>query len=314
MASPRLVFAGTPGFARVTLEALVEAGIEPVAVLTQPDRPAGRGRRTQPGPVKRYAAARGIPVHQPPTLINSVFTAELAALRADALVVVAYGLIVPAELLEMPRVGGINVHASLLPRWRGAAPIQAAILAGDRETGISLMKMDKGLDTGPVYAREAIAIGADETAGDLHDRLAALGARLLLDHLPAILDGRLLPEPQRESEATLAPKLAKEDALLDWRGTAPQLSRQVRAFNPAPGARFQLGNEAVKCWSARPLEDRGGRPGEVLAVPRRPQDGLDIGCGEGTLRLLELQRPGRGRVSAFEFASQVRLGGQLGIA
>ncbi len=312
MTPPRLIFAGTPEFARVTLQALVEAGLAPRAVLTQPDRPAGRGRRTEPGPVKRYATAHGIPVLQPPTLINSGVTAELAALEADALVVVAYGLLLPASLLALPRVGGINVHASLLPRWRGAAPIQAAILAGDRETGISLMQMDKGLDTGPVYARERVAIGADETAGELHDRLAALGARLLVAHLPDILAGRLAPEPQDERLATLAPKFTKEDALLDWRETAEALARRVRAFNPVPGARFRCGDETVKCWSARPLAGVTGEPGEVLALPGRPQDGLDIACGEGALRLLELQRPGRGRVTAFEFACQVSVGGKLG--
>ena len=306
----RLIFAGTPEFARVALEALVEAGAEPLAVLTQPDRPAGRGRRTEPGPVKRFAAARGIPVYQPSTLINKGFVAELAALEPDALVVAAYGLLVPAELLAVPRAGGINVHASLLPRWRGASPIQAAILAGDAETGISLMKMDEGLDTGPVYAREAIPIGADETAGQLHDRLAALGGRLLVRHLAGILDGRAVPEPQPQRGATVAGKLRKQEALLDWREPAVQLARRVRAFNPVPGARFQAAGEAVKCWMARPLDGPAGEPGEIVAVPRRPQDGLDVACGQGALRLLELQRPGRGRVTAFEFASQVSIAGQ----
>ena len=310
MTAPRLIFAGTPEFARVSLEALVEAGAEPLAVLTQPDRPAGRGRRTEPGPVKRFAAARGIPVHQPRTLINKDFVAELAALEPDALVVAAYGLLVPADLLAVPRAGGINVHASLLPRWRGASPIQAAILAGDAEAGISIMKMDEGLDTGPVYAREAIAIGAEETAGQLHDRLAVLGGRLLVRHLAGILDGRVVPERQPRQGVTVAAKFTKQDALLDWREPAEQLARRVRAFNPAPGARFRAAGEAVKCWSARPLESPSGQPGEIVGVPRRPQDGLDVACGEGALRLLELQRPGRGRVSAFEFASQVSVAGQ----
>lgn len=311
---PRLIFAGTPGFARVTLEALLDAGIEPLIVLTQPDRPAGRGRRTGPGPVKRCAQARGIPIRQPSTLINKHLIGELAALDADALVVVAYGLLVPAELLSVPRVGGINVHASLLPRWRGAAPIQAAILAGDRETGISLMKMDAGLDTGPVYAREAVAIGPGETAGELHDRLAALGARLLLEHLPDILGRSLEPAPQDEAAATTAGKFSKEDALLDWRSTAAELARKVRAFNPVPGARFRFGEEAVKCWSAQPLDGPSGEPGRVLAVPDRPQGGIDVACGEGVLRLLELQRPGRGRITAFEFEAQASLGGKRLVA
>jgi methionyl-tRNA formyltransferase len=307
---PRLIFAGTPGFARVTLAALVEAGLEPAAVLTQPDRPAGRGRRTEPGPVKRYAAAHGIPIRQPATLIDKGLIAELAALEADALVVVAYGRIVPAELLAVPRVGGINVHASLLPRWRGAAPIQAAILAGDRETGISLMQMEAGLDTGPVYAREAVAIGANETAGELHDRLAELGARLLLQHLPDILEGRLAPQPQHEAEATTAGKLRKADALLDWRSPAAELARRVRAFNPVPGARFRFGDETVKCWAAEAVDGPSEEPGRVLAVPERPQGGIDVACGEGALRLLEVQRPGRGRITAFEFEAQAHLGAQ----
>ena len=310
MTPPRLIFAGTPEFARVSLAALVDAGAEPLAVLTQPDRPAGRGRRTEPGPVKRYAVARGIPVYQPPTLINKDFVAQLAALEPDALVVAAYGLLVPAHLLAVPRAGGINVHASLLPRWRGASPIQAAILADDAETGISIMKMDEGLDTGPVYAREAIAIAAEETAGRLHDRLAALGARLLVRHLPDILDGRLVPEPQPQRGATVAGKLTTRDALLDWREPAEQLARRVRAFNPVPGARFRAAGETVKCWSALPLAGPAGQPGEVVGLPRRPQDGLDVACGEGALRLLALQRPGRGRVTAFEFAGQLSLAGQ----
>jgi methionyl-tRNA formyltransferase len=308
--SHRLIFAGTPEFARVSLSALVDAGMLPLAVLTQPDRPAGRGRRIAPGPVKRFADERGIPVWQPSTLINKGVRQELEALELDAIIVAAYGLLLPQDLLAVPRAGCINVHASLLPRWRGAAPIQAAILAGDRETGISLMQMDAGLDTGAVYVQEALEIRATETAGELHDRLADLGARLLLRHLTDILDGRLQPTPQREAEATRAGKIGKEEALLDWHLPAAMLARKVRAFDPVPGARFMLDDEQVKCWSARPLTDSTGTPGDVLSVPEGPQDGIVVACGEGALCLLELQRPGRGRVSAFEFERQVKLGGR----
>ncbi len=304
----RLVFAGTPDFALASLCSIVAAGFIPLAVLTQPDRPAGRGRKLKASPVKRYAEGHGIPVWQPATLKDGSINAELAALRPDAIVVAAYGLLLPAGILELPSVACINVHASLLPAWRGAAPIQAAILAGDRETGISLMRMDRGLDTGAVYAQQAIPIGDGETAGELQTRLAMLGGQLLVRHLDDILALGLAPVPQDEQKATYAPRIDKKHAYLDWQLPASQLARQVRAYNPVPGASFELDGERVKCWSAELVLHGPGAPsGTVVAAG---QSGIDIACGDGVLRLLELQRPGRGRVSAFEFESQVRLGGR----
>lgn len=309
-ASPRLVFAGTPAFAVPSLDALIESGMPPRLVLTQPDRPAGRGRKLEASPVKRCAEAAGIPLRQPATLINKSVLGELAELAPDAIVVVAYGLLLPPDFIALPRAGCINVHASLLPRWRGAAPVEAAILHGDAETGVSLMRMDEGLDTGPVFAKAALRIAEAETTGELKARLAGLGARLLIERLPEILDGRLAATPQDAADASYAGKVKKEDARLDWTLPAVQLARRVRAYHPAPGARFALGGETVKCWSAAPVDGPAAGPGTVLAVPRRAGEGLDIACGEGALRLLQVQRPGRGRISAFELSRQVSLAGR----
>jgi methionyl-tRNA formyltransferase len=302
---PRLVFAGTPEFGRASLAALVASGSTPRAVLTQPDRPAGRGRKLTASPVKRFAADAGIPVLQPATLKDPGVQAEIAAFRPDVVVVAAYGLLLPPELLDLPARGCVNVHASLLPRWRGASPVQAAILAGDTETGISLMHMVEGLDCGGIHVQEALAIGLRETAGELEARLAALGAGLLVASLPDILDGRLPARPQDERFATYARKRSPSDGRLDRSGRAGELARRVRACNPSPGAWFDVREERVKCWTAEPLAARGV-PGTVVAASR---EGIDVACGEGTLRLLELQRPGRGRVNAREFAGQLPLAG-----
>lgn len=302
-----IVFAGTPEFARESLRSLVEAGFIPCAVLTQPDRPAGRGKKMTASAVKEYALEHDIPVWQPANLQDPEVVAELENLDADLMIVAAYGLLLPQEVLNLPRQGCLNVHASLLPRWRGAAPIQAAILAGDERTGISLMKMDSGLDTGPVYVSEAIAIGASENAGKLHDRLARLGGEMLTRHLRRIEQGELQAEEQDEDGATYAGKIRKDDALLDWQETAAQLLRSVRAYNPVPGAWFELDGERAKCWSAALSDREAEAPGTVLAAGR---EGIDVSCGEGVLRLLELQRPGRKRVSAAEFSAQLELAGR----
>jgi methionyl-tRNA formyltransferase len=302
----RIVFAGTPDFALASLTALVEAGRGPVAVLTQPDRPAGRGKKLTASPVKRYAEEHGIPVRQPATLRDEQAQAELAAFEPDLLVVAAYGLILPQAVLDIPRFGCLNVHASVLPRWRGAAPIQAAILAGDGKTGVSLMAMTAGLDCGPVFHIEELDIGPRETAGELHDRLATLGGKMLVAHLDAILGGDLEPVPQDEALATYAPKIDKQDARIDWALTADEVARRIRAYNPFPGAFCFSGETRIKIWRAAAIAGSGA-PGAVLQSDR---EAVVIACGDGALRLDELQLPGKRRVAAHEFAGQLDLAGQ----
>lgn len=302
----RLVFAGTPEFAQTALQALVESGRTPVAVLTQPDRPAGRGKKVTASPVKQYAESQGIPVLQPTTLRDEVVATELRALRPDVFIVAAYGLILPQDVLDIPTHGCLNVHASALPRWRGAAPIQAAILAGDETTGISLMAMTAGLDCGPVYHSDEVSIGETETAGELHDRLAELGGRSLVAHLDAIVMGDMAATAQDESLATYAPKIEKKDAALDWSLPAAELARRVRAYNPFPGAFCFAGDTRIKVWRATAV-DGSGEPGKVLQSDR---DGVIVACGAGLLQLDELQLPGKRRVVAHEFAGQIDLAGQ----
>jgi methionyl-tRNA formyltransferase len=293
----KLVFAGTPDFAAAALSALIEARHDVALVLTQPDRPAGRGLRPAESAVKRLAADAGLPVRQPATLRDPATQAELSALRPDALVVAAYGLIVPAAVLAIPSLGAINIHASLLPRWRGAAPIQRALLAGDASTGITIMQMDAGLDTGPMLLQRPIAIAADETAGSLHDRLAELGAQCIVEALPQIAAGTLTPVPQDEDRACYAAKIEKREARLDWRRPAAELERQVRAFNPFPGATAWFRGSALKIWRAAVAEGAGD-PGEVLAAG---SDGIRVACGAGALRLQALQRPGGRALDAAAF-------------
>ena len=307
MTAARIVFAGTPEFALASLSALVEAGIEPVAVMTQPDRPAGRGKKLTASPVKTYAAARDIPVWQPVTLKDPDAVDTLAALEPDLMIVAAYGLILPQAILDVPGRGCLNVHASLLPRWRGAAPIQRSILAGDSETGVCLMQMEAGLDTGPVYACRATPIDDEESAGELHDRLATIGGELLVEMLPAVLDGSMTPVAQNDDAATYAGKLNKQEARIDWRDNASDIALQIRAYNPVPGAWFELGDERVRAWRAVAMDPVEGPAGVVLHAGK---DGIDVTCGRGALRLLELQRPGRKRVSASEFAAQLDLSGK----
>ena len=304
MPAPRVIFAGTPDFALASLKAMVAADIRPVAVLTQPDRPSGRGRRLTPSPVKRFALEQALDVLQPATLKDADMVQTLAALDADIMVVAAYGLLLPQAVLDLPRHGCLNVHASLLPRWRGAAPIQAAILAGDAETGICLMQMEAGLDTGPVFATASLPIEAQATAGDVHDRLAELGGTLLVENLADILAGKLEAVPQDDERSTYAPKIRPSDALIDWTRPADELHRLVRAYNPVPGARFTFNGETIKCWRATTGAATGGPAGKVLSVD---PDGIAVACSEGSLLLTEVQRPGRTRVSAAEFASQIDL-------
>ena len=308
MSDTRVLFAGTPDFALASLQALTGAGIVPVAVLTQPDRPAGRGKRITASPVKQFALERGIDVLQPATLRDPGAVERLAAFDPDVLVVAAYGLILPQAVLDVPAKGCLNVHASLLPRWRGAAPIQAAILAGDPETGVSLMAMTAGLDCGPVYVEEAVAIGPEETAGELHDRLAALGGELLVRHFDAIVSGALEAVDQDDSAATYAGKISKQDARLDWQRPAEELQRRVRAYNPVPGAFFLLDDMPVKCWRAAVVGGAdGSTAGEVLSAGR---DGIVVACGQDALRLDSLQRPGKRPVTASEFAAAVAMAGR----
>ena len=291
----RLVFAGTPAFAVPCLAAAARHG-EVLAVYTQPDRPAGRGRELALSPVKRAALARGIPVRQPASLKRRSERAALAALAPDLLIVVAYGLILPQAILDIPVHGAWNVHASLLPRWRGAAPIQRAIEAGDSETGACLMQMDAGLDTGPVLLRQRLPIRADDTGGRLHDRLAELGAEVLGDGLGLLRAGlKPAPQPQSNAGVTYAHKLDKAEARLDWSLAASALARKVRAFEPWPVAEADLAGERVRVHAADALPGvAGALPGTVLAATR---DGVDVACGEGLLRLTALQRAG-GRVLA----------------
>jgi methionyl-tRNA formyltransferase len=291
----RLAFMGTPDFAVPSLLALAEAGHEVAAVYAQPPRPAGRGHRPAASPVQEAAAARGIPVRTPPRLDAGAADA-FAALHLDVAVVAAYGLILPKAVLAAPRLGCVNIHASLLPRWRGAAPIQRAILAGDEESGITIMQMEEGLDTGPILIAERVAITATTTGRELHDALAALGAKLIVRALDGLAAGRLLPHPQPAAGATYAKKLRREESVLDWRRPAAELERAVRAFDPWPGAAFAHKGERIKVLRAALAPGAAGAvPGTVL------DDRLAIQCGEGALRPLKLQRPGRGAQAADAF-------------
>ncbi|MDR2637048.1 MAG: methionyl-tRNA formyltransferase [Zoogloeaceae bacterium] len=300
----RLVFAGTPEFAAVALAALIHAGHDIALVLTQPDRPAGRGMKLLASPVKQLATRHGLPVEQPLSLKRDAEArARLAAANADAMIVAAYGLILPQEVLDMPRLGCLNIHASLLPRWRGAAPIQRAIEAGDRETGISIMQMEAGLDTGPVLAGKATPIGDEDTAASLHDRLADMGAQLICETLPR-LRLPLQAVPQSREGIVYAAKIGKEEAALDWNKSAQELDRRIRAFNPFPVARTIFQDESLKIWAARPLpagtahDSRAASPGSILAAS---QEGIAVACGQGVLLITELQKPGGKRLSAARF-------------
>jgi methionyl-tRNA formyltransferase len=313
----RVAFAGTPEFARVALEAIAEAGFEVPLVLTQPDRPAGRGLKLQASPVKAWALAAGVPVAQPRSLrLDGKYPAEAAMAQAalqaaqlDVLVVAAYGLILPAWVLELPRLGCLNIHASLLPRWRGAAPIHRAIEAGDARTGVTIMQMDAGLDTGAMLSSEAVSLLADTTTASLHDQLAALGGRLVVEAMQALGGAGLPAVPQPGEGITYAHKIDKAEAQIDWHLPAALIERRIRAFDPFPGASTTFGGETLKLWRAQ-VRPQGGEPGTVLAADA---GGLLVACGTGALCVTELQRPGGKRqgVQAFLQAHGVPVGSRF---
>ncbi|RKQ69997.1 methionyl-tRNA formyltransferase [Oceanibaculum indicum] len=282
---------GTPDFSVPALKALIDAGHEIAAVYSQPPRPAGRGHKLTPSPVHAYAESQGIDVRTPKSLRNAEAQAAFAALNLDCAVVVAYGLILPKPILEAPRLGCVNIHASLLPRWRGAAPIQRAVQAGDAESGVTIMQMDEGLDTGPMLLSEAVPITPETTGQSLHDDLSALGGRMIVAALEALDSGTLKPIAQPEAGVTYAAKLAKEEALLDWTKPAADLERQIRAFDPWPGSFFLHQGERLKVLKAE-MAAGSGTPGTVL------DDALTVACGTGALRLLRVQRPGKAAMEA----------------
>lgn len=295
--SGSVIFAGTPVFAATILEALLKQGTKVVAVLTQPDRQAGRGQQALPSPVKQLALQQGLTVLQPESLKSAEIQDALAALHADAMIVAAYGLILPQAVLALFPYGCINVHASLLPRWRGAAPIQRALLAGDSQTGVGIMQMQAGLDTGPVWQEASIAIESDDTAGSLHDKLAALGANLLVSTLPQILSGQLQATPQTDMDVTYAHKISKEEAQINWYASAVAIARHIRAFNPWPGAYTKLAGKLVKVWRASVLAHDAASldatttqaPGTIIA---HNNEGIVVACGDGALVLTLCQLPG----------------------
>ena len=305
----RVIFAGTPEFARTALEAIHAAGHTVPLVLTQPDRPAGRGMKLQPSAVKQGALEHGIPVAQPTSLrLDGKYPAEAAAARnaidaaqADVMVVAAYGLILPQWTLDAPRLGCLNIHASLLPRWRGAAPIHRAIEAGDAETGVTIMQMDAGLDTGDMLLVESLPIHTDDTTGSLHDRLAILGGRMVVQALAQAAAGGLHPTPQPAEGVTYAHKIDKAEAAMDWSQPAAVLSQRIRAFNPFPGASGVLAGEVLKLWCCEihsALCPPDMRPGTILSANA---DGIDVACGDGVLRITTLQRPGGKRLAVADF-------------
>jgi methionyl-tRNA formyltransferase len=304
----RVAFAGTPDFALPAFHALAGSRHPLVGVLTQPDRPKGRGRQLAASPVKLAALERGVPVSQPAALKTEEDRADLAAWQPDVLVVVAYGLILPRAALDLPRLGCVNIHASLLPRWRGAAPIQRAILAGDDQTGVSIMRMDVGLDTGPVFLERVVPIGPQETGGSLHDRLAALGGTAIVEVLDELAVNSTRSRPQSEDGVTYAAKIDKAEALIDWRGEAAEIERKVRAFNPWPVAETRLEGEQLRIYRARATEAPGAAEPGMIAEIRA--DSLVVACGRGYLALTELQRPGRKPVAARDLINTLDLAGR----
>lgn len=291
MSQPRIIFAGTPDFAAAHLTALLQAGVAIAGVYTQPDRPAGRGRKLQPSPVKEVAIEHQIPVYQPKTLRDTDAQQELAALKPDLMIVVAYGLILPQIVLDTPRLGCVNVHASLLPRWRGAAPIHRALLAGDAETGVTLMQMEAGLDTGPMLAKVVTHISENDTSAELHDRLAHLGSEMLVQQLPALLAEQLTPEIQDDNLANYANKLEKLEGHIDWSCSADAIARQVRGLNPWPVAYTQLNDQTLRVWAAQADNETCDlAPGTIVSTSKK---GIAVACGKGILWLNLIQMPGK---------------------
>jgi len=300
----RLVFAGTPGFAAAALQAILQAGLDVALVLTRPDRPAGRGLKPQTSEVKALALERGLPLAQPATLKSADVLVRLQEANSGVMVVAAYGLLLPQSVLDSFPLGCINIHASLLPRWRGAAPIQRAILAGDRETGISIMHMEAGLDTGPVYLTERMAIGAEDNAATLHDKLAVAGGRAVVQVLRELGRSTLTSVPQPADGVTYAHKIDKAEACIDWRQPAVQIERQVRAFNPYPVANTSLRGETLRVWRAAAVSAATGEPGRVAEVS---DTGIVVACGQGALRIDELQRAGGKRLPTAQFLRGAKL-------
>ncbi|MXQ68993.1 MULTISPECIES: methionyl-tRNA formyltransferase [Aeromonas] len=300
----KLIFAGTPDFAARHLAALLSSGHEVVAVYTQPDKPAGRGQKLTASPVKELALAHDLPVYQPASLRNEAAQAELAALGADLMVVVAYGLILPKAVLDTPRLGCINVHGSLLPRWRGAAPIQRSIWAGDAETGVTIMQMDVGLDTGAMIRKVTCPIASDETSASLYDKLAGLGPQALVDTLDAMAAGDTAAEPQDDALANYAEKLSKEEARIDWSMDAVAIERCIRAFNPWPISWFDVAGQTVKVWQAEVLPQAHGQAAGTLL--KADKQGIEVATGQGVLRLLTLQPPGKKAMSVSDLLNSRR--------
>jgi len=304
-----IIFAGTPEFAVVSLEALFQLFHSICAVYTQPDRPAGRGRKLKPSPVKQLALQHDIPVLQPQSLKDLDAQQQLASFNADLMVVVAYGLLLPPAVLQTPRLGCINVHASILPRWRGAAPIQRSILAGDKETGVTIMQMDVGLDTGDMLLKSSTVISQNDTAQTLHDRLAGVGAKALIDTLGLIVEDKLVPEKQDNDQACYAEKLQKSEALIDWQQSAEQIHRQIRAFNPWPVAQTIVDENTLRIWNAEVIQDASKQtPGTVIGESR---SGIVVATGDGVLQVTQLQLPGGKPLAVSDFINAHSMLGKI---
>ena len=299
MTSLKIIFAGTPDFAAIALTALIHSSHQLVAVYTQPDRPAGRGLKLSSSPVKALALAHALAIHQPKSLKDAYEQGILAKLKADVMVVAAYGLLLPTQVLHATRLGCINIHPSLLPRWRGAAPIQRSIFAGDTVSGVTIMQMDEGLDTGPILLQREVPLAVDETSATLHDKLAEMGAGALLAALTLLVEGKLTAIPQDNSQATYAQKITKEEALIDWMRPALELEREIRAFNPRPVAYTSWQGKTLRIWQAKLLANEAdASPRTIVNVS---PDGVDIATGMGILRLLAVQLPGGKKMSITDF-------------